>query len=92
MTNGNLTTILEILKLLASLGFGLSAFLLVILTLQSPKLLKVFLDFVRAIIKDFRTPPKPPTTHEHRKTVGGSRTWLCVFSGCSRRTNSLRVD
>jgi hypothetical protein len=60
MTNGNLDTILEIAKLGASLGLGLGAIIVLILTWQSPKLLKVFLDFLRGVIKDWRARPKPP--------------------------------
>jgi hypothetical protein len=62
MANGKTETIVEIIKLFASLGLGLGAFLLAILAWQSPKLLKVVLDFIRAVIKDLRTPPKPPRT------------------------------
>jgi len=34
---------------------------LVILAWQSPKLLQVFLNFIRNLIKDFRTPSKERT-------------------------------
>jgi len=48
---------LEIVKAIASLGLLTSV--AIVLAWQSPKLLEVFLAFVRNLIKDFRTPPKP---------------------------------
>lgn len=52
-------TILEIVRTVASLG--LSTSLMVILAWQSPKLLQVFLNFIRNLIKDFRIPPRDRT-------------------------------
>jgi hypothetical protein len=49
---------LEIVKAIASLGLLTSV--AIVLAWQSPKLLEVFLAFVRNLIKDFRTPPKRP--------------------------------
>jgi hypothetical protein len=50
-------TILEVVRTVAS--FGLPTTLMGILAWQSPKLLQVFLNFIRNLIKDFRTPQKP---------------------------------
>jgi HD-like signal output (HDOD) protein len=62
-------TILEIARTVASLG--LSTSLMVILAWQSPKLLQVFLNFIRNLIKDFRTPSKerPARTQQSEKVL-----------------------
>jgi hypothetical protein len=56
MPNNNLETILEIMRLFASLGVG--AGVLLILAWQSPKLLQVVLSFIRLLVKDWRSKPK----------------------------------
>jgi hypothetical protein len=56
MTNSNLDTILEIVKIVAPLG--LWACVAIVLAMQSPKLLREFLTFVRGVIKDWRSKPK----------------------------------
>jgi hypothetical protein len=64
-------TALEIVRAIASLGLFTSV--AVVLAWQSPKLLEVFLAFVRNLIKDFRTSPKPPKPPKPPKVpqVGG---------------------
>jgi hypothetical protein len=52
-------TILEIVRTVASLG--LSTSLMIILAWQSPKLLQVFFNFIRNLIRDFRTPSRDRT-------------------------------
>ncbi|WP_271539096.1 hypothetical protein [Bradyrhizobium sp. CCBAU 45321] len=58
MSYTDLPTILEIVKTTAE--FGAWTTLAVVVGVQSPKLLKIVLDFVLKLIKDLRTPPKPP--------------------------------
>jgi hypothetical protein len=59
MTNvPNPDAILEVSRLIASLGLGVGAVVLFILAWQSPKLLQVVLSFIRLALKDWRAQPK----------------------------------
>ncbi|WP_271532219.1 hypothetical protein [Bradyrhizobium sp. CCBAU 25338] len=59
--------VLEILRAAGSVG--LSTSVAIVLALQSPKLLQVILTFIRNIIKDFRTPPQPPTSRTRQNPL-----------------------
>jgi len=52
----NLETVLEVTRVVASLS--LSTSIVIILAWKSPQLAKEFFAFIRALIKDFRTPPR----------------------------------
>jgi hypothetical protein len=69
MANLTPDTVIEILKLLLSLGVGTGVAL--VLAWQSPKLLDVFLKFIRNVWKDWLARPrveKQPKTRQISKS------------------------